>query len=140
MQVIMVQTGEVKQVADGYARNYLFPRKLATAATKTAVKAYEVKRAAHEAEQNKLKQTHKTLVDKLSNQTINLKANTKANAEGTLFAAVSKADIAAELDKQGYHIVAEALTVDTVKKLGEYSVTVTLPKLPVIKFKLSVSA
>ncbi|EKD76459.1 MAG: hypothetical protein ACD_43C00107G0013, partial [uncultured bacterium] len=51
MQVIMLKTGELKQVADGYARNYLFPRKLAVAATSAAQKQAEAIRAKAAAEQ-----------------------------------------------------------------------------------------
>ncbi len=138
MQVIMKQTGEVKQVADGYARNYLFPRQLAIAATKEAIQASETQRAAHQAQQAHLKSEQAEQAAKLKDATIIL--SVKANAEGTLFAAVTATEIVQALQAKLFLVNSDVLQFDPIKKLGKHSVKVKWSEVEPVTFNLQVEA
>jgi large subunit ribosomal protein L9 len=102
MKVIFLQNvstkgkqGEIKDVADGYARNYLFPRKLALPATPAAIKEAQIR-----VEENKKKhERHHTelgqLAQRLEGTTLNFKA--KAGEKGRLHGSVTAAEIAGKL-------------------------------------------
>lgn len=138
MHVIMVSTGELKNVSDGYARNYLFPRQLAVAATKTAVQRAEGTRAQREAERATKQASLQALADQLKSCTVSLSA--KANASGTLFAALHPADVVHALAQQNYVVAAEYVTCPLIKQTGTYTVTVTLPGCEPVPVSLTVIA
>lgn len=133
----MNQTGELKQVADGYARNYLFPHKLATAATAEAVQASEVQRAKRVAEQVANKDAATEVAKKLKGVDVQIAA--KANETGTLFAAVSAADVVAAVKKNiGLTLAPEAIALESIKKIGKYVVIATLPQVEPVSFNVMI--
>lgn len=138
MQVIMIKTGEVKQVADGYARNFLFPRKLAVSATKAAVQASETQRAANAAEAKQRIIEQQAIASKLKSTIIKLTA--KANAEGTLFAAVSAVEVSAALRAQSFMVEPEHVVLEPMKKVGEYTVKIQWPQVEPVAFTLIIEA
>lgn len=138
MQVIMIKTGEVKQVADGYARNYLFPRKLAIAATKAAIQASETQRAAYQAQQTHRKAEQQTEAAKLKG--IDIPLTTKANTEGTLFAAVSATEVSSALEAKSFTVPADILAFEPIKKVGSHVVKVQWPEVEAVTFNLIVTA
>src|SRR5690349_1582872 len=94
----VAKAGQVKEVADGYARNFLIPRGLAVAATSAALKQVaEVQAVAarHAAEEE---QAARDLQQKLEAQPILIDA--KAGSQGRLYGSVTTADVAAAIQKQ----------------------------------------
>jgi large subunit ribosomal protein L9 len=105
MKVVLIQdvkgtgkAGETKEVADGYARNFLLPRKLAQPATKGAEQQVERQRAtAEQREQRELTEA-KDLAKKLEGAQVTLKL--RSGKDGKLFGAVTNADVASALKQQ----------------------------------------
>lgn len=115
--------GEVKEVAEGHAVNYLLPQKLAVMALPenlAKIKKELVKKAV--AKETVINQSHE-LADKLRGKKIEIKA--KANKEGKLYAAVSESEIKAAIKKYGLDI-GEAKIIGThdLKEAGEHEVKV----------------
>ncbi len=114
--------GEIKNVPDGYARNFLLPKHLALAATDLAVKRAEEELERLAAEETKSAETSRALAERFKEETLDFKG--KAQGE-ELFGSVSAKDIEAALREKG--IDAEALLPHALKKLGEHEAEVRLP-------------
>ena len=116
---------DVVKVKDGYARNYLFPKKLAIRATPEAKKEIERNRAAMEAQFQKELATAGDMAAKLSLVTVNM---TRRVVEGErLYGSVSAADIAEAITLQGIKISRGQVQLEEpIKQLGVYSVTVNV--------------
>jgi len=117
--------GDIKEVADGFARNYLIPRKLAYPATKKNIKVFQEK------EKSILKKAEKKLKDaqnlkqQIENITLNFKK--KVGKEGKLFGAVTPQEISEALLDKGIDIGKKAIRLkQDMKKIGEYTVEVAL--------------
>ena len=92
------RAGETKDVADGYARNYLLPRKLAQPASKGAVDRIDRQRAtAAQRDQRELEEA-KSLATRLSETQVTLKL--RSGKDGKLFGAVTNSDVASALKQQ----------------------------------------
>jgi large subunit ribosomal protein L9 len=135
----VAKTGEVKDVADGHARNYLIPRGLAVAATAVALKQVadqEVaakKRAAEEEKQAR------ELKAKLEAKPIVVEA--KAGAGGKLYGSVTHADVADAINKQlGIEVDRRDLEVDTIRAVGSFKATIKLHRVVTAKIDLDVRA
>lgn len=117
--------GEVKEVADGYAQNFLFPKGLAFPATKENIDKIK---------NNKTKKEKEAVLDlfeteKLARQLDGLRIIFKenANAKGTLFAAISEKDIYRELEKKNIKVGSHILKLSQhIKKVGEHQATLYL--------------
>jgi large subunit ribosomal protein L9 len=124
----VARAGEIKNVADGYARNYLLPRKLAAAATATYVQQAEAKAkriAAEEAERDAAAQT---IADKLAAEPIVMTA--RVGEQGRLYGSITSGDIAEELSKRGgTQIEHRQVHLDApIKEVGEKELTVSLSR------------
>lgn len=112
--------GETVQVKDGYARNYLLPKKLACPATKKNLNFY---RTLIEARQRKLaraKDSAQVQADKLSSVTLTFLRKSR-DEEARLFGSVTVADISDELEARGFEFDRKRITLsEPIKKLGEY--------------------
>ncbi len=130
---------DVKEVSDGYAQNFLFPKKLAEVAGKNTEKMVE-KFKTTEAEMKKVDQAllHKSMKT-LSETVITIKG--KANEEGKLFAAIHKEEISEKLREQaGIEMPAEYLDIEKpVKEVGEHEIPVIVEDMKG-KFTLVVEA
>ncbi|MBD3359826.1 MAG: 50S ribosomal protein L9 [Candidatus Buchananbacteria bacterium] len=117
------QTGEIKEVADGYARNFLLPQGLVKVATEAVIKQLELKKQKQQKKSvNKAKQ-YKELAKKINNLKIIMQA--KADDKKTLFAAVKEADIAQELKNRNYDIPVQFIKLDQpIKQLGYYDIQI----------------
>lgn len=126
MKVIM-NSGKIQEVADGYARNYLFPRKLAVPATKPALAEAKLREQSQTAEQSKLIEAHSEMAKNVTSKQVVLTA--KANASGTLFAAVTPQMITEQLTAQhSITIPAEYIVIaEPIKHKGEFTVVVQFP-------------
>ena len=116
---------DVVKVKDGYARNYLFPKKLAIRATPEAKKEIERNRAAMEAQFQKELAAAGDMAAKLSLVTVNM---TRRVVEGErLYGSVSAADIAEAITLQGIKTSRGQVQLEEpIKQLGVYSVTVNV--------------
>lgn len=117
--------GEVKNVADGYARNYLFPRNLAIKATparlQEAEKVLEKQKKKEAEEEAKAQQIAEQLRGK------KIQFNLPTSKEGKLFGSVTAQDIAAKLEEEGYELVKRKVDIkDPIKKVGEYPINLKL--------------
>ncbi len=112
--------GEVKEVADGYARNFLIPEKLAVAATEQAIKDSEARKQKKEKEAKmELEETQK-LAEQLEGRELYIKVKEK---DGKLFGSVNEKVIAKALKDEGVIINPSAVKLDeSIKELGEYDV------------------
>ena len=124
----VAQSGQIKEVASGYARNYLFPRKLAVAATKEALSQYESQRQAFERKQAKLEAEAVKLAEELSKVTVTVKA--RAGEENRLYGSVTNSDIAEALEKQSGQAVDKRKIEleEPIKRTGSYQVPIHLAK------------
>lgn len=114
---------DVVKVKDGYARNYLFPRKLAVRATKEAKAQIESNRAAVEAQFQKELAAAGDVAAKLSQVSVNLERRV---VEGErLYGSVSASDIADAITKQGIKVTrSQVVLAEPIKQLGVYTVAI----------------
>lgn len=118
--------GEIKEVSDGYARNYLLPRKLASAATPDAINAIKLKEKAKAAQAAKEKAQAEEYAKKLEAVQVTVRA--KAGSSGKLFGAVTSETISKALKEQ-YDMDIEKNRIvqsEPIKSFGSYSVKAKL--------------
>ena len=117
--------GEIVKIADGYARNYLLPRRLALVATpgnRQRVERERVKFEAHEAEEKKVAGAMATRIDNLEVEISRRVGETEA-----LYGSVTTSDIAEALATKGFEIDRRKLQLqEPIKRLGEFDVPVRL--------------
>ena len=132
MKLLLTQTiekigivGEVIDVSEGYARNYLIPKKLAIQPTDGNIKRLEVAKLDYEKKVREAREQKEKLLEKLTGTEISVIRN--ANDEGHLFGSVSKRDIAEELQKGGFAVQADDVKLDDpLRRVDTYTVTVAL--------------
>ena len=147
MKVILMQDiahqgkqGEVVLVADGYARNYLFPRKLAVEAGGGAMKNLLAKQALEDRRTEKLRAEADQTAEQLTDKTVTL--TVKAGENSRLYGRVTAADIAeavardlsVKLDKRKVGLL------DPIKAIGEYEVPIKLHREVTVPLKVAVVA
>jgi large subunit ribosomal protein L9 len=117
--------GQIVDVANGFARNYLVPKGLAVEANTKNIRSVEhEKKIVHE-KARKLKDSAQDLSSKISAMTITIKA--KAGEEGKLFGSVTTMDIAEALNSEGIEIDKKRISLEEpIKRLGSYFVSVKL--------------
>jgi large subunit ribosomal protein L9 len=117
--------GQIVDVADGFARNYLVPKGLAIEANTKNIRSVEhEKKIVHE-KARKLKDSAQDLSSKISAMTITIKA--KAGEEGKLFGSVTTMDIAEALHNEGIEIDKKRISLEEpIKRLGSYPINIKL--------------
>ena len=119
------QRGDVIDVADGYARNYLFPKGLALSATLKNMKLLERERKIEETHHLKKKEDAEEMVARL--QKISLTIRKKAGEQDILFGSITPAEIAEALKQEGLEIDRKKIIMEQpIKRLGVYSVKIKL--------------
>lgn len=116
---------EVKNVSDGFANNFLFPKNLAVRATPEIVKKAEIKQK----EEIEKKKIEKELTIKKSKEIEGKRFIIKAKAgeEGQLFEAISIKKIAEKINQNGFEVSEKQIIVkEPIKKIGEFKVLVKL--------------
>ena len=132
MEVILKQEihklggkGDVVRVANGYARNFLFPKQMALPATAANKKQIEEMRAAADREAARLRGDAAKLAEQLQALTIEITA--RAGDSDQLFGSVTSRDIAAELETKGYTIDRHKIVLSKpIRMVGEHVVSVHL--------------
>ena len=142
MKVVFLQdvpqvgnVGEIKEVADGYGRNFLLPKGLALLATPSKIKDVERQHQANVLHQARSEASLLELAHELEGKEINLKA--RLGAKDKLYGSITRADIARELQQvAGVEIDKRKLELPKpIHRPGNYEVTIRLSKdiLPKIK-------
>ncbi|ADI00788.1 50S ribosomal protein L9 [Salisediminibacterium selenitireducens] len=117
--------GEVKEVPEGYARNYLFKHNLAVEASKGNIKSLEKKKESEEKQAQQELEDAKKMKKELEDMSVELSA--KAGDGGRLFGAVTNKQIAEELKKAGYKIDKRKIEMDDpIRSLGYTNVNVKI--------------
>ena len=130
--------GDVVEVADGYARNFLLKKGLATVATASNVhQAQQQKEAAqfHKAEEVK---ALKALAAQINGKSVEVKIKTGEN--GKTFGSITASHIAAALSEQGFDVDKKKIKIDAVKTLGSYPAEVRLMEGVIAKITVQVVA
>ena len=118
--------GQLVEVSEGYARNFLLPRKLAIAATPDAINTMNLKEKARKAEEARLKAEAEATAEKLKECMVKLTA--KAGSGGKLFGAVTTKEISEGLKEQfGVDVPKQRLVLEEpIKAFGSYQVKAKL--------------
>jgi large subunit ribosomal protein L9 len=117
--------GAVVKVADGYARNYLFPKRLAVPATESNKKIVEQEREAYLRREAKHKSESEALAQLMSSVRLTFRQRVGENDQ--LFGSVTAKDIADALEAQNYHIDRRKVQLEEpIRTLGEHKVPLRL--------------
>ncbi len=145
MKVILVEdvdnvglAGEISQVADGYARNYLIPRGVAVEATKNNLKKLQDKQAEARERREKQKSEAQTAAEKIAG--LQLTVTAKIGEKGRLFGSVTSSDLAeilardhqVEIDKRKIELT------EPIKAIGDYQVPIKLYPGTSVEIRVSV--
>lgn len=132
MEVILRQAvenlgkpGEVVKVSNGYARNYLLPHGVAFEATPGNLKRIQQERDRLEAAENERRAAAQGLAEKF--EQVQLTFSARVGEEGKLFGSVTSADIAQQLEAQGFHVEKRQIDLhEPIKALGVYRIPIRL--------------
>ena len=117
--------GDVVKVKSGYARNYLLPHGLAYAATPGNLKRIQQERDRLEAAESERRGAAQGIAEKL--EQVSLTFSARVGEEGKLFGSVTAADVAMQLEAQGFHIEKRQIDLhEPIKALGVYRVPIRL--------------
>lgn len=127
--------GEVVNTSDGYARNFLFPRKLASEATDSNLHVLNAKKEIERRKKLEETEAAQKVANELMNKEITVKA--KAGEGGRLFGAITSKDVAEYIAKQ-YKVKVEKkkIVMDTIKLVGTFNIEIKL--YPEISTKMKV--
>lgn len=134
----VAKSGEIKEVANGYARNYLIPQKKALVANQTAIKTVEARSRAKAKQQAETDAFLKEQAQLIAGKEITLKA--RAGSKERLYGSITNTDIAAELEKS-YGVTVDKRKIeleDNIHQLGSYEVTIKLGTDIMPKIKVNV--
>ena len=130
--------GELVEVAAGYARNFLLPRKLALEATPGNMKRLEKMRVAFAKKEATEKDAAQRLAEALAG--VSLTLSRKAGENDQLFGSVTTGDISEALAAQGYTIEKRKIALtDPIKLVGEYEISLKLHREVTANVKLAVT-
>ena len=131
--------GDVVKVREGYARNFLLPKGLATNVTPANLKQIEKVKKKMELQMEEERERLQGILEKISTASCTITA--KANEEGRLFGSITSAVIAEALSKEGYPVDKEMVVLDVpIKTCGVFDVTVSLNIEMKTKCKVTVVA
>jgi large subunit ribosomal protein L9 len=130
--------GDIVNVKDGYANNFLFPRGLAVMATSSNIKILEENNRQGALKREKMKADASTLAEKLQGLTINI--GVKAGANGKIFGSVTPLQVSQVLKNQGYDIDRRKIEVSDIKTVGTYEATLNLHRDVSVNIGLEVAA
>lgn len=131
--------GDLVKVADGYARNYLVPRKKAIEATPDNVRSMEHAKKMVSDRLRKLKKEAAAEADQIKDLAVTIRA--KVGEEGKLFGSVTSMDIAEAVREKGVTIDKRKIVLEEpIKRAGDYTISVKLHADVTADFKVSVIA
>ena len=132
MKIVLTQNmdalgleGDIVDVANGYARNYLIPKGIVFEATEQNIKLLDMQRKKIEVKRLKATENAEKIKEKMAEMVITI--SQKAGEEDKLYGSVTSMDIATHLEKQGIVIERRKIALDKpIKTLGEFEVPVKL--------------
>lgn len=117
--------GEIREVANGYARNFLLPKKLAVPATPGNVQNLEHLKRQRERAEQKVRDTAQVAAERIGGLTLAIA--TRASEDGRLFGSVSAQDVVAFLERNQIPVERRRILLEEpIKALGEYQVPIRL--------------
>jgi large subunit ribosomal protein L9 len=129
--------GEVRDVSDGYARNYLIPKKLALSATAGNLKNLDHIKRQQDAKAARIKTDAESLRARI--EALAYEDRRQASEEGKLFGSVTSQDVAEYLAQQGVKVERRRILLDEpIKSLGEHTVSVRLHQDVVAQLRVNV--
>jgi large subunit ribosomal protein L9 len=129
--------GDTVRVRDGYARNYLLPRKLVVVADKKNVRAFEHNKRVLAVQREKALRRAQTLGQKLSELSVRIAA--KVGEEGKLFGSVTNMDLEKALKAKGFEVERRKIHLqEPIKTVGEFEVPIRLAADLTVNLKVSV--
>ena len=129
--------GEIVKVADGYARNYLLPRKLALLATDGNKKQIERERAKFEVKELEEQKVAQAVADRMA--TVEIEIARRVGETEALYGSVTSSDIAEALAAKGFDLDRRKLQLhEPIKKIGAYDVPVKLHRDVTVQLKVRV--
>lgn len=136
----MGKRGEIVNTSDGYARNYLFPRKLAIPADKQNMNEWNAKKASESHKKELEKQEAIKIKENIEKETLTIK--TKAGENGKTFGSITSKEISESIEKEfKYKIDKKKILIkDQIKTLGMYTVELKLFEGVTAKLKINVNA
>ena len=144
MQVILLEpgklgkTGDVVNVKDGYARNWLIPQGIATQASTRNMKTLEAQIRSRQKQQAAEKAAAEDLASRLNGVAVELSVRA---GEGKIYGAVTHANVADSLDKLGFDVDRRRIVMPkSVKEIGEYDISYRAHPEVTIPMKLVVHA
>ena len=134
------EEGDVKNVANGYARNFLLPRNLAVPYNEATVAIFEARKAEIEARKEQKRKDSASLKDKL--EALKLEVVMPAGANGKLYGAVSAHIVAEALAKQGFEIERKRIELPgaAIKSVGTFKATIKLYEAQTAEVHVEVKA
>ena len=135
----VAKAGDIKEVADGYGRNFLIPRKLAVQATPAAVSSWKTQLGKSVRTQAETEPELQELAGKLDGQEVVLSALT--GGKERLYGSVTAADIAVELERTtGFVVDKRKIELpESIRQVGSYEVVIRLGKDITPKIKVTVT-
>jgi large subunit ribosomal protein L9 len=132
MEVILRQAveslgkpGDVVKVSNGYARNFLLPHGVAFEATPGNLKRIQLERDRLDAAENERRAAAQALAEKF--EQVQLTFSARVGEEGKLFGSVTSADVAQQLEAQGFHVEKRQIDLhEPIKALGVYRIPIRL--------------
>lgn len=129
--------GEVRDVSDGYARNFLIPKKLALTATPGNLKGLDHIRTQQEAKAGRIKTDAEALRDRI--EALVYEERRQASEEGKLFGSVTSQDVVDFLDRSAIKVERRRVQLDEpIKALGETAVPIRIHPEVVAQLRVSV--
>jgi large subunit ribosomal protein L9 len=129
--------GDVVKVADGYARNYLLPRKLALLATDGNKKVIERERAKFDAKEAEERKVAEAIAGRIGN--VEIEIARKVGETEALYGSVTSADIAQALEAKGFQVDRRKITLnDPLKSVGEVTVPLKIHREVTANLKVKV--
>ena len=143
MQVIFLKDlrgqgkkGEIKEVADGYAKNFLIAKGYAVKKTETSLSKLNIEKEENRKLDEKLTKEAHAMIKKLETVTLTFKA--KAGKMDKMFGSISNKQIKEELEKKGYNFDKKQIVSENINSFGYHDVTISLYKDIVGKIKVFV--
>lgn len=132
------EEGDICKVTDGYARNFLLPKKLAVPYNKSTVALFKSREAAIAKKKEEKRKEALSLKDRIEELSLELRVS--AGESGKLFGAVTGATIVEALAKEGVHVEKKKIDVPshTIKMVGTYTVKVRLYESEVAELKINI--
>jgi large subunit ribosomal protein L9 len=117
--------GDIREVAEGFARNYLLPKKLVIVANESSKKAIDHQKKLIRIKKDKRKKTSEQLAASMSD--IELTISAKVGEEGKLFGSITSMDIAKQLKEKGFDVDKRKILLDNpIKSEGEFKIAIKL--------------